>query len=193
MLFAVGWTFLPGFVSARQPQGIHAETAVGAMFGLVRTWGGGAARVTVTTAAYIDVPGWAVFVNTVIGLAILVPALIVVVHAENLQAKLIGTGAVVVGIMLSAGLLSLQYVLWLTPFVALSNRRITLGLMIVLAGTSTILAWVWDASIFESPPAYWSLVVRNLLLLITAGLLVWEASASTAPLPVGAPSEDQTR
>ncbi len=177
-IIAVAWTFLPGFVSARGPQGLHAETVVGALFGLARTAARRTAHVTVTTAAYIDVPGWAVVLNTLIGLSVVVLASIVVVRAHDVREKLLGTGAVVVGIMLTAGVLSLQYVLWLTPFVALSNRRVLLATMVVLAGMSTTLAWAWNASMFEGPGSYSAFTARNFLLIVSAVLLAREASSS---------------
>ncbi len=174
-LLALALTRVEGFTVARQAAGLHAETLVGGLVGLARTLGGGPAEVTVTTAAYLSVPTWTVVVNALAGVAVVAAGLWAVMRASGLRAALIATGTVVAGVMLTSPLLSLQYVLWLTPFIVLAETRRSHLWGFVLGVVTLGLAFGWADTILDDPLFYATVTLRNALVVSVAALLALEA------------------
>lgn len=182
-VLAFGITLLPGFTEARSAVGIHAETVVGGLLGLARVAGGGASQVDVTTAAYLPVGSWAVAVNAAIGLAVLAIGLVSVLRAAADREAVLGVGVLIIGAILVSPLFSLQYVLWIMPVVALSRLRPTVASGVGLAVLTTALAWVWSEPILESVWFYAAVTVRNVMVLVIAGLLLLESGLSSRSEP----------
>ena len=175
---ALGWTLLPGFTAARNAVGIHAETLLGSMIGLMRTTGGDPTGVVLTTAAYLEVDWWVVALNAAIGLVVCGFGVVAVWSARRERPLMVGLGTLVAGVILTSQLFSLQFVLWLTPFFALVRRRATLGIGVALGALTTVLAWIWDVSLFGSPWFHAGFLVRSLLVIVAAALMAREAIRS---------------
>ncbi len=173
---ALALTFLPGFSAARRGVGIHGETVVGALVGLSRTARGDPSGVEITTAAYLPVSGLLVAVNTALGLMVLALAFWALRRSTQWRTASLAIGAAVGGVMLSSQLFSLQYVLWLMPFVALSRRRCVLMTAMALGLLTTRLAWVWEPTLFEDPLFYSMITVRNLAVVLIAWWLAEESN-----------------
>lgn len=172
-------TVLPGFTAARRAIGIHAETTVGALLGGLRAATGSDVGLEVTTAAYLQAGWGSIAVNALLGLAVVALGIRAVSGAEDDRRKsLLGVGVIVVGIILASQLLSLQYVLWLTPFLALSTRRRTFAIGIGLAVLTGVLAWIWRPVLFQEIWFFGLLTVRNLMLIVSA---LWLASEARSP------------
>lgn len=182
----LGWTFLPGFVGARSGLGIHAETAMGALLGLWRTSSGGASQVVLTTAAYLPADAWVVALNALLGLLVLVVGVKATLKAPSPAYALLGVGTAVAGIILTSQLFSLQYVLWLTPFLAWSRGRHVLAIGLGLSVVTLGLAWSWTEGQFEEPLFYIALCLRNLAVFFVAFLLAREATIGIgSPVEIG--------
>ena len=177
-VLAIGVTLLPGFREARQASGIHAETLVGAIVGGIRASGGDATRVTITTAAYIDVSGWMVGLNMVVGLAVVVMGVWSVFAVGDWRSRVVGTGIINAGVILVSQLFSLQYVLWLMPFVAMSRRLTTRALAIGLGVLTTALAFVWTQDKFDEAWFFGLFTLRNGLVIAIALLLAVEVRSA---------------
>jgi len=167
---AVALTFLPGFAERRNAIGIHAETVMGSVIGLSRAVGDGDVGVILTTAAYLEVGGWAVVVNALVGLGVFVAGLIAMTRATSMPDRLVCLGTVVAGVILTSGLFSIQYVLWLLPFIALDRRRSTLVMGGVLALVSFWLTWIWSEAAIEGALFYAGVTVRNVLVIAAAAM-----------------------
>lgn len=176
---AVGWTFVPGFSAARRSVGIHAETVMGALVGLERTLSGGPSEVVMTTAAYMPVEGWVVVVNALVGLAVVAAGVRGVTRADDVGDSLVALGAVVAGVILSSQLFSLQYLLWMTPFVALARSKVVLALGVALAVLTTALAWTWDVRFLQESWFYAMFTLRNAGLIVLAGMLARNVTATS--------------
>ena len=169
---------LSGFSDARQATGIHAETLVGAIVGGIRALGEEPTRVTVTTAAYIDVSGSMVGLNLMIGLAVVGLGVWSVFSVGDWRSRVVGTGIITAGVVLASQLFSLQYVLWLMPFVAASRRLGTRGLGIGLGALTTLLAFVWTEDKFDHAWFFGLFTLRNGLVIAIAMLLVVEVRST---------------
>ena len=180
---ALGLTFLPGFTTARRALGIHAETVVGALLGLARVAGGEPAGVVVTTAAYLRADASAAILNAVVGLVVVGVGVHALVRSQDVAGALAATGCVVAGVILTSPLFSLQYVVWLAPFVALSRRRSTLVVAAAAGVLTTWLAWRWSPALFETTGMYLWLTVRNLLVVVAALSLAAEGRERPAMDP----------
>lgn len=183
-VLAVVWTLHPGFTAARQGFGIHAETLMGSLVGLLRTVSGAESGVELTTAAYLPADTWVLLVNAAIGVGIAVAGVLAIRAANCNRSSFLALGTVVIGVILASQLFSLQYLLWLTPFVAISKQRLTL-IAAVFGGLLTIgLAWYWNPSAFELPALYGLFSLRNAAVICLAWWLRDEAVAtSTASRP----------
>jgi len=173
-------SFAPSFASARNAVGLHTETIVGAIVGLVRAARDGSAEVLVTTAAYLNVPGWVVAVNTLLGLGVVGLALLAMSRQRSAREGVVALGAVVIGVIMTSNLFSLQYVLWVLPFLAFDRRKVVLLAGLALSLLTGWLAWVWSVKTVQHLDFYVLVSVRNLVLLLVAWLCV-----SPARLPSG--------
>lgn len=180
-LVAVGWTFVPGFATARAAAGIHAETVVGSLLGAFRILSGRPSDVVISTAAYFDVDIWWIILNAAVGVTVSAVAVRALLLATTRRAEVLAIGALVIGVILVSPLSSLQYVLWLAPALAFSQRRRTLVAGVALGALATALAWTWAPEMFECAWFYAGLVGRNILLIVIAALLVREAGIRSAP------------
>lgn len=177
-----GITLLPGFTERRDAVGIHTETLLGGMVGLRRTLAGGNANVAITTAAYLEVEPWVVALNALAGLLVVGLGIRSVVTTTHTATKVVRLGTVVTGVILVSPLFSLQYVLWVMPFLVMSRRGIVAALGFVLALVTMWLGWVWDPPILETSGFYLGVCVRNVLLLATAVLLSYERPPDSGDL-----------
>lgn len=173
---SVAWTFLPGFTDARQGVGIHAETFVGAFVGLWRSGSGEPSRMVLTTAAYLPAGTQSLALNAALGLAVVVVGAWAVSRARTDRLALLGIGTVVGGVILASQLFSLQYLLWLMPFVALATSIPLAVVAAALAALTTGLAWVWEPALFESASFYFWITIRNIGVLLLALWLAFEAT-----------------
>jgi len=175
---AVGWTLLPGFTAARGAIGIHAETLLGSAVGLWRIASGLPSGVQVTTAAYLPVASWMLAANALVGVGIVVVGVRAVVRTTDRRSQFAALGVVVSGIILASQLFSLQYVLWLTPFLAVGRRPRLVALGSLLGALTLALGFVWDEALFDRVWLYGLFSLRNLMVLMAAAWLVADARAA---------------
>ncbi len=174
---AVGLTLLPGFASARRAVGLHAETVVGALVGAGRVLGGHSSGVDVTTAAYLDAGRAALLLNSAVGLcSSSVSGFWSLARASDNRRTFLALGVITAGTVLVSPLFSLQYVLWLTPFLALSRHRTTLAVGAAVSVLTIYLTWIWHPSLFEQVWFFLLLTARNAMFLLLATRLALEAA-----------------
>ncbi len=162
---------IPGFTSGRSFTGIHIETLSGSLVGLFRTATTSSARTVLNAgASYVEVGAWAPFLNAVVGLSLGLVAL-KLVRGEFAWDKAVGLlGVLIIALMLASPLLSAQFIIWVTPFAALSrDRRISLGAgAIALLTGIIVMFWHMDTV------WWWSvIVVRNLGLVGLGWFWTW--------------------
>jgi hypothetical protein len=170
---------IPGFTSGRAFTGIHVETLSGSLVGLFRTATTPSARTVLNAgASYVEVGVWAPFLNLLVGLSLGI-AVLKVLRSDFAWDKAAGVvGVSIIALLLASPLLSAQFIIWLTPFAALTrNQRINIGAGVVALLTGTIVMfWHMDAV------WWWSVIVVRNLALIWLGW-IW----------VGVLSRDNTR
>lgn len=164
----------PGFADRRNAVGIHTETVLGGVIGLWRSARSEPVEVILTTAAYLDVPTWLSVVNALLGLLLFGFGLVAVQRVEDLRSQIVRLGTVVGGVILTSQLFSLQYVLWVVPFLALSQRRLALVVGFALTIPTIWLGWTWSVEYLETPAFYWIVSSRNLVFIGTVGWLALE-------------------
>jgi hypothetical protein len=158
---------LPGFTQARQFSGIHSETLIGAGFTLVRIGSGSTlGLINDAGATYVSVPIWGTVLNLSIGVALLLLALYRVERKHTWEGSMRLMAAALVALLVASPLLSPQFVLWPTPFLALHPSR---GVRITaLASSLLTLVYMlgWNPG-FEGD-LWWVGVVnlRNLVLVV---------------------------
>ena len=148
---------LPGFRSGRSFDGVHLETLSGSLTLFFRLLGDTPHRIASNAGAlYIGVGSWALLVNAAIGLMVWTATLRV---RRTDQATMT---LLVVGLLLASPLLSAQFLMWVTPFLAVVRSRAAHVLMATLGAISTLLLAWWEPTNLG-----WAtlLVVRNLTLL----------------------------
>jgi hypothetical protein len=171
---AIGLMSAPGFQELQGGVGLHSESIGGSLVGLWRSINGQDLRLVLTTAAYIEVPEPLRLVGPALAAVVGTIGLLAMRRARSKQLHLTATGILVIAVILASRLFSAQYVLWLVPFVALSRRRssLVLALVINLQAVYTVYDFfaIYDASIL-----WWGgALFRNLLLLGLAGTLAAE-------------------
>jgi hypothetical protein len=115
---------LPGFSQARQFSGIHSETLVGAGFTLARIGSGSSlGLINEAGATYVAVPIWGTVLNLSIGVVLLLLALYRVQPRHTWEGSIRLLAAAVVALLIGSPLLSPQFILWPTPFLALHPSR----------------------------------------------------------------------
>lgn len=153
--------FSPGFTATQQASGVHSETVAGSVIGLVRAVRG-TLEVDVTTAAYLPVDSWAVWVGPLLAIPFLLAGVAAIRRDPH---GLVAIGVLVGAVIIASRLFSTQYVLWVLPFLAASSIRAArvLGLVVSVASLAMILTW---AGLFEGW-GWWALAVtRNMLFLV---------------------------
>jgi hypothetical protein len=156
----------PGFSQSRQFTGIHSETTVGAAFTLTRIWSGSSLElINEAGATYVAVPMWATISNLGFGVALLLVALYRLKPGFSWDASNRLMATAVVAILIAAPLLSPQFVLWPTPFLALHSNRAVRHTGIAVSALTLIYMLAWNPG-FEGD-MWWVGVVnlRNLVLL----------------------------
>jgi len=168
----------PGFADRRDAVGVHTETVLGGLVGLWRSVRSEPVDVVLTTAAYLDVSSWVPAVNVLLGLVVFGFGLSAVRRVEDLRSQVVRLGCVVGGVILTSQLFSLQYVLWVVPFLALSRRRVAVVAGLLLGFLTIWLGWNWSVEYVESPAFYWIVNARNLVFLGTVIWLAFESPGS---------------
>ena len=174
---------LPGFAQSRQFSGIHSETMVGGVFTLSRISGGSSLQlINDAGATYVAVPIWATVLNITLGLALFVIALVRLRPGFSWQGSVRLLSAAVVALLVASPLLSPQFMLWPTPFLALHPNRTVRGLAIAVSALTLLYMLAWNPG-FEGD-LWWVGVVnlRNLVLLalgVTTAWVVAESEPST--------------
>jgi len=155
----------PLFRSGREFFGVHIETATGSIVGLVRSLTGSSLRSEVTAgASYIEVGKWALALNGVLGIALGLSALRSLRNPFSWERAIDLIGVLTIAVMFVSPLLSAQFVLWITPFAALTaSRRVRFGTAAAAVLTGVLVVfWYFDSS------WWWGVIVaRNAALMWT--------------------------
>lgn len=164
----------PGFREGRQFVGVHMETLTGSLLVTWRLLTGTPTGIVGTAGAtYVEAGTWATIANALVGLGIGLTALLVLRTKFDWLGAVALTGVLTFAMMFASPLLSAQFLIWPTPFLALAATRRVRWLAATAALLTTLLfsVWTYDA-------LWWNLglVARNLLLLgaavaFTAGLV----------------------
>jgi hypothetical protein len=178
---------LPGFTQAREFSGIHSETAVGGVYTLTRIWSGfSLGLINEAGATYVSVPVWAAFLNLGLGVACLVIALVRVRGDFSWEGSVRLLSAGVLALLIGSPLLSPQFILWPTPFLALHPDRTVRGTGISVSVLTLVYMLGWNSG-FEGD-LWWVGVVnlRNLSLLALGLITAWRVvSSETAEVAAG--------
>lgn len=174
-LMAAGLLLTQGFREARSFTGIHVETVAGSLLTTLRlATGADPASIGAANAHYVDATGWVVLANAALGAAVVAAAFIVGrPRDEATQLALLAYGVILVSPLLSA-----QFVVWPTIFVALTARG-PVRFVAATGALTTVLLLLW------APMSLWwevLLVLRNGMLLATPVLLARAARPSTGNL-----------
>ena len=172
-------TASPAVQAIQDPQGLHTETLMGSVFGMVRSIAGSDLGLTNTAAVYIDAPGWAIVVNLVVGLGLGAWSLRRLREPFTWEGAFLLAGALVGAGLIASPFFSTQYVAWIAPLVAIHKKLTRPTLLISVVSLVLIITWF---RLFDGVVWWWSLLVaRNLLLVgLTVGLIVARPS-SRAP------------
>ena len=165
---------LPGFRSGRVFTGIHTDTTVGATLALVRALQGEPiGRFDAAGAIYLEAPPWALLVNANLGLVLGALALVALRLPMSWTASAKLTGALVIALLVGSPLLSPQFLLWPTPFLALHPSRTVryLSSAVVLLTLVFMLGWnpVYQGSLWWLPVVS----LRNGLLVVLGAMVAW--------------------
>ena len=174
---------LPGFTESRQFSGIHSETVVGSAFTLARISSASSLElINDAGATYVSVPVWATVLNLTFGFALLLVALFRLRPEFSWEASVGLLSAGVVALLVGAPLLSPQFILWPTPFLALHPNRTVRGTAIVVSVLTLLYMLAWNPG-FEGD-LWWVGVVnlRNLVLLALGVMTAWTVSETTKVL-----------
>ena len=154
----------PLFRAGREFFGVHIETVTGSAVVLGRLLRGLPMQTDIAAGAtYVEVGAWAMAVNLIIGLVIGVLGLRALTREFTWAGAVDLVGVLTIAVMLVSPLLSAQFIIWFTPFAAVStSKRVRAG----AAGTALLTGvfvtfWYFDAT------WWWALIVaRN-------GFLIW--------------------
>jgi hypothetical protein len=179
-------TMFPLFRSGREFFGVHIETVTGAAIALVRTVRGLPTEVGVAAgASYVEVGSWAVATNLLIGAGLGLLGLRVLTKPFTWQRAVDLIGVLTIAVMLVSPLLSAQFIIWITPFAAVTtNRRVRIG-----AASAAFLTGVFVTFWYIESSWWWAVIVaRNGFLLWTGwvwvqGLLREQPDRSPASHP----------
>ena len=169
-----GLVSLPGFSQARRFSGIHSETLVGGLFTIGRIRSGSSlALITDAGATYVAVPTWATALNLTLGVALLGLALVRLNGAHSWSGSARVLAAAIVAVLVGSPLLSPQFVLWPTPFLALHPDRMVRGVAVLVSSLTLIYMLGWNPG-FEGD-LWWVGVVnlRNIVLVVLGVMTAW--------------------
>jgi hypothetical protein len=172
---------LPGFSQARQFSGIHSETLVGGVFTIARLRSGtDLGLINEAGATYISVPVWATLLNLTLGVLVLAVAMVRLRPGFSWEGSIRLMAAVVVAFLVGSPLLSPQFILWPTPFLALHSDRMVRGTAVAASAFTLVYMLGWNPG-FEGD-LWWVGVVnlRNLVLLALGAITAWTV-ARTPP------------
>ena len=177
----------PGFREGRGFDGIHLETLVRSLFAWLGAVTDGAQLVTAAGAAYVEAPGWAVPANMAIGGALLVYSRAWRLDRSPRNTMMLA-GMATAGLVLASPLLSAQFLLWLTPFLAFVPWRRPRALFIAASVFTIVLVGHWD--VFR---VWWHtlLLVRNVLLVASVFTLASAIAAESSDEVHRAQANDQ--
>jgi hypothetical protein len=179
---------LPGFSQARQFSGIHSETTVGALYTLIRISSGyDLGLITDAGATYVSVPMWAAIANLGLGLVLLMVTLVRIRGDFSWEGSIRLLSASVVALLIGSPLLSPQFILWPTSFLALHPDKRVRGTAIAVSALTLLYMLAWNPG-FEGD-LWWVGVVnlRNIVLLalgvLTAGTVSGHSADHQASIP----------
>ncbi len=161
----LGLAMFPMFRSGRSFSGVHIETFTGALIALIRTLSGSSTEVSFAAgASYVEAGVWALVVNVLIGLSLGIYALRVLGTRFDWRRAIDLLGVLTIALMLLSPLLSAQFVIWVTPFAALSSSsRVRMGV-----AAAALLTGVFVTFWFMESWWWWAVIVaRNVILLWT--------------------------
>jgi hypothetical protein len=190
----VGLVALPGFSQARQFEGIHSETLFGAAFTLARFRSGSSLElISDAGATYVAVPSWVVPISLTVGIILFGIALTRLRSGFSWNASVRLVAATLVALMVASPLLSPQFMLWPTPFLALHHNRKVRGTAIAVSALTLIYMLGWNPG-FEGD-LWWVGVVnlRNLVLLVLGALTAWTVSGSQTSMGHDQPAGQDPR
>ncbi|MCP4308251.1 MAG: hypothetical protein GY788_25910 [bacterium] len=166
IVLGIGLTMFPLFRSGRSFFGVHIETFTGAFVALFRILADEPTQVDVAAgASYVEVGGWAMAVNILIGLGLGLYAIRVLRTKFDWRRALDLIGVLTIALMLLSPLLSAQFVIWMTPFAALSsNHRVRIG-----AAAAAFLTGVFVTFWFIDSWWWWAVIAGRNLCLVGTG------------------------
>jgi hypothetical protein len=172
---------LPGFSQAREFSGIHSETPVGAVYTLSRiSSGADLGLINDAGATYVSVPVWAAVSNLSLGLVLLILALARIRGEFSWEGAVRLLSAAVMALLIGSPLLSAQFILWPTPFLALHPDKTVRGMAIAVSALTLIYMLAWNPG-FEGD-LWWVGVVnlRNIILVILGATTAWAVAGKPA-------------
>lgn len=178
VVLLLGLLLLPGFRSGRAFSGLHSETVAGAAAIVARTFTGDSLGLLYEAGAtYVSVPVWAWVLNLNIGVLI---GLLALGRWRAGFTRESGAGilsAAVVTLLLISPVLSPQFLLWPTPFLALHRSRAVKGLALGTALLTLVYMVGWNPDFLGNP--WWIVVlnVRNLVLVALGVVCAWGIAA----------------
>lgn len=161
----------PGFRSGRSFVGVHQETVSGSILVLARLLRGEpSGLVDAAGAVYVEAGVLALLTNLAVGGSLAIAGLFALRHRFTMKAGIALSATLTFAVMFASPLLSAQFLLWPTPFLALVSTRWA-RLLFVAASIITIgLLTIWSPS---STPWHIGLVLRNGALLGAAALTAY--------------------
>lgn len=186
VLLLIGLLLLPGFRSGRAFSGLHSETVAGAAAIAFRTFDGDSLGLLYEAGAtYVSVPVWAWVLNLNIGVLI---GLLALGRWRGRFTREGGAGilsASVVTLLLISPVLSPQFLLWPTPFLALHRSPTVKGLALGTTLLTLIYMIGWNPDFLGNP--WWIVVlnVRNLVLVALGVVCAWGIAESRSEVLTG--------
>ena len=160
---ALAINFSPPVQEIQRSGGLHTETLVGSGLGLTRVLQGSDLGIIRTATAYIDAPAWALLLNGLIGLSVILLALARMRGQFAWSRGWTALGALTIGGLLASPFFSPQYVAWMLPFAVQRRRWAVAAFVISTASLAMVLGWY---DLFSGTWWWWAVATtRNLLLL----------------------------
>ena len=157
----------PAVQSIQDPQGIHSETLVGGVVGLVRAIRGVDLELVRSASVYVDAPAWLLSFHLLAGGLIAAVALYRLGSSFDWKQALSFMGAMTTALILASPFFSTQYVAWVSPFAAVDERATFAMLGVNVA--SLILLTSWN-DLFDGHVWWWGLLVVRTLVFAWVGL-----------------------
>lgn len=166
---------LPGFQSGRSFSGVHQETLSGSIVLLWRHLAGSELGIAGHAGAvYLDVGRWAVLLNLAVGGALGLWALSGLRMGFTWGRGHTMLAALVLALILASPLLSAQFLIWPTAFLAVVARRRALVVSVAASLLTIVMFGFWDREAL-----WWSITLlgRNALVVVLAVLAVRAAAS----------------